>query len=606
MNSTRLFWRIFGLLVVLYLILAIGLVLFVASRQRSMVNETMADRLHEIAILVGEQIAASETISAVELQETVTTLATSTDSRLTIILEDGTVIADSSTDPKTLDNHADRPEIRSAREDGYGTSTRHSDTLEFGMLYVCISKKLEQPLLPTPGPNPESSLPQSQSPLLLIRAAKSTASLDQQITNINRSLWTFAISLATIAGLATWLVTRRVIQPLSRITEAANSIAKGNYETVVDVNRHVSEWGTVATAFNEMQRELQEREEALKANSRRLGTVLASMSEGVIAVSGSGVIQFSNRAAIRLLSLEQQEAIDGRSIFEVVRVPLVRQTLEEVWLTGESKRCEFETRSTPRKILLMRVSRLPAEETKGLVCVIHDMTEIRQLETMRRDFVANVSHELKTPLSSIKAYAETLRLGAINDQKRNVEFVERIESQADRLHQLILDLLHLARVESGQTLYEVTSINVSKVIIASIESFKRLAASREIELTNEMDSELRVSADSEGLRAMVENLISNALRYTQPQGRVSVSCYAEGNYGVVEVTDTGIGIAPEHQQRVFERFYRVDKARSSDLGGTGLGLAIVKHLANSFGGNVTVESKVGRGSSFFVRLPIEN
>jgi two-component system phosphate regulon sensor histidine kinase PhoR len=250
---------------------------------------------------------------------------------------------------------------------------------------------------------------------------------------------------------------------------------------------------------------------------------------------------------------------------------------------------------------------LPGDPCPGVVLVMHDTTELRRLESLRQEFVANVSHELKTPLSSIKAYAETLRNGALDDREASVKFIERIEEQADRLHHLILDMLTLTRIESEQEVFEIVAVPVGEVVDACLDNYRPAADTKRIQLVSEPPQPAcHVQADAEGLREILDNLVDNALKYTPEDGRVVVRWRtAEDSYSaVIEVADTGIGISDEELPRVFERFYRVDKARSRELGGTGLGLAIVKHLAQSFGGGVSVTSCRGQGSTFTVELPL--
>jgi len=236
--------------------------------------------------------------------------------------------------------------------------------------------------------------------------------------------------------------------------------------------------------------------------------------------------------------------------------------------------------------------------------VLNDITDLRQLELMRQDFAANVSHELKTPLASIRAYAETLKMGAINDKEKNVQFVEEIERQADFLNVQIQDLLQIARIESGNHVWDIESVDLNEEIRRCINKFEPLAANGKVELEfTPSDQNPRARADVEGIQTLLGNLVSNALSYTPAGGVVTVAGYYLDDSAVLEVSDTGIGIAPEHHARIFERFYRVDKARSRDKGGTGLGLSIVKHLAQSFGGNVEFESEPGKGTCFRIKLP---
>jgi two-component system phosphate regulon sensor histidine kinase PhoR len=232
------------------------------------------------------------------------------------------------------------------------------------------------------------------------------------------------------------------------------------------------------------------------------------------------------------------------------------------------------------------------------------MTELRRLENLRRELVANVSHELKTPLTAIKGYAETLSMGAVNDPEHNLLFVRRIEEQADRLHELVQDILQIARLETGQESFDIADVPVAEQIEIVARQFADVAAGRQISLTTEPPpGEVCARADEEGVRTILTNLVDNALKYTPAGGRTTIRGIAEDAVVVLEIQDTGIGIAPNDQARIFERFYRADKARSRELGGTGLGLSIVKHLSQAFGGSVSVESQPGKGATFRVTLP---
>ena len=239
------------------------------------------------------------------------------------------------------------------------------------------------------------------------------------------------------------------------------------------------------------------------------------------------------------------------------------------------------------------------------VCPLRDVTELRRLESLRRDFVANVSHELKTPLSSIKAYAETLCQGALEDPVNRLHFVQQIEEQAERLHQLILDVLSLARIESGRQAFEIKAVSLATVVQSCIDRHRDNAGAKQITLECEPRRDaVHVRADAEGVRQILDNLIDNAIKYTPERGRVTIRWHVEEPMGVVQVQDSGIGIAAKDEPRIFERFFRVDVARSRELGGTGLGLSIVKHLAQFFGGTVGFRSEPGAGSTFEVRLPL--
>jgi len=273
--------------------------------------------------------------------------------------------------------------------------------------------------------------------------------------------------------------------------------------------------------------------------------------------------------------------------------------------TLEPQRMEVELESTSDRILGVTTTPLPGDPCPGLVIVLFDMTELRRLESLRQEFVANVSHELKTPLSSIKAYTETLIRGAMDDPEISQTFLMRIEEQAERLHELIMDLISLASIESGNQVFDIVSIELRPFVESCLVDQQKVAETKNIELViEEKEPGIKVKADDEGLHQILGNLINNAIKYTPDQGQITIRWEWESPTTVLlQVQDTGIGIEEKYQARLFERFFRVDKARSRELGGTGLGLSIVKHLVQSFNGTIGVTSKMGEGSTFSVRLP---
>jgi two-component system phosphate regulon sensor histidine kinase PhoR len=363
------------------------------------------------------------------------------------------------------------------------------------------------------------------------------------------------------------------------------------------------EVGVLTGAFDQMQRDLARRLDQIQDNNERLQTVLSSMTEGVLAVGPDNTILLANEAGRQLLSFATPNPI-GRSLLEVTRARPVFEAVSQALATVAPIVTEFESPGPMRRTLSLRAARLPGEPCPGVMIVLHDMTELRRLESLRRELVANVSHELKTPLSAIKGYAETLRLGAVNDQEHNLHFVRRIEEQADRLHELILDILQIARVESGEQSFDLTDVPIAELVEQCADQFAEVAAAKQVELRiHTPAADVTAYADEEGVRTILNNLVDNGIKYTPTGGNVVIRAVAEAATVVLQVEDTGLGIAEKEIDRIFERFYRVDKARSRELGGTGLGLSIVKHLAHAFGGNVSVESQPGRGSTFRVELP---
>ena len=378
----------------------------------------------------------------------------------------------------------------------------------------------------------------------------------------------------------------------------------GKNSIFIGDNANFTGLSDLSVALQTFYRKSRQREKSLKKVGRRLNSVLNNMQEGVIVLNGRNHVVFSNQSSRELLAVCVDDLVN-RSILEIVRNPEIEQAISDCLAGKSDVQTEFETTRGPKKTLMVRVSQMPRKSKAQTMLVLADISNLRQLENMRRDFVANVSHELKTPLASIKAYSETLRRGAINDEANRLNFVNTIEDQANRLHQLIIDLIHLARIEQGKTAFVITEVDLTGIVLERVEAFRDSAADSRITLdVKSPESEIWVRADEEGLQTIIDNLLSNAIRYTPADGVVTVVCSKNENESILQVIDTGIGIAPDQQERVFERFYRVDKARSREKGGTGLGLSIVKHLTQSMEGKITLNSSVGIGSKFSVYLPL--
>lgn len=347
-------------------------------------------------------------------------------------------------------------------------------------------------------------------------------------------------------------------------------------------------------------RELRAQSEAQSVEGARTGelleTVLQALPDAVLAIDARDRLTFANQAAIQLLRLSATTT--GVSLLGLLRDVQLPELLAAARVTGRAGPLEVE--SPDGRLFATGATAL--SDFEGLVVVLHDVSELRRLESVRREFVTNVSHELKTPLTSIKAYAETLLDQTSENAELPRRFLSQILAQADRLHRLILDMISLARIESGQHVRNIGAVDLATVAERSCEQYRTLASSREVALTCDVPSGLLVRAEEEGLGQMLDNLLDNALKYTPGGGRVSIAARCEGPQVLVEIRDTGSGIPQEHLTRIFERFYRVDRARSRELGGTGLGLSIVKHLAQGFGGSVRAQSEVGKGSTFTIQL----
>ena len=588
MWSSRLFWRLFLTYASLTVVAAVVFVVIFLKWQREAVNAEVRQRMRDEAAVLLHVADPSWAASGVPLEELRATwqpkleaLGREVGTRLTLVLADGTVLADSATDARRLENHRDRPEIAEAAEVGVGFSTRGSRSVRVGS---------------------------KAAPRGFVRVALPWTPFEARLQATAQLVWiTATVVLVCTLALAYWLAWR-LVHPLETLTAAVQAIAAGDFVQKVSVTNR-DEIGALAGAFNAMSRELSRRWEQLQAsrrerdeNSELMETVLGSMREGVVVIDTQQRILYANAAAGPLLDLPTIQAV-GRSLFEVARHPRVQQVFEDVLAGRVPERVEYEVPRTSAIVALI-ASPLPGQPPAGAVLVLQNVTELRRLENLRREFVSNVSHELKTPLTTIQAYTETLLDGAIDDANHNREFLKRIDEQAERLHRLILDLLSLARIESAEDAFELSAVPIADAVRLCLEEHQAVASAKGISLVAQPASErVIVWGEEEGLRTVLDNLIDNAIKYTPLGGRVVVRWHIDGRRAVLEVEDTGIGIPQQHQSRIFERFFRVDKARSRELGGTGLGLSIVKHWVQVFGGSVEVRSELGRGSTFTVRIP---
>jgi two-component system phosphate regulon sensor histidine kinase PhoR len=397
------------------------------------------------------------------------------------------------------------------------------------------------------------------------------------------------------------VVARRITAPIAEMTEVAEAMRGGNYERRVAA-RSKNEIGVLGDTLNRLGREVTRQIAALSQERAQLQAIVAGMVEGVLAVDEEDRLLFCNRAAAELLGSAAQDAV-GRRLREVARLADLPKLLAQARRGGPGHQEIVLHHAGAERVLDVHVTRFDGGQTRGLVIVLHDITDLRRLERIRRDFVANVSHELKTPLTSIKGFVETLLGGAIDDQENNVRFLQKIDTHVERLTNLVRDLLSLARIESQEGPLKLRPVDCHSIVREAVARHEVAIKQHGLRCTAELDGKPTVVlGDHEAITQILDNLLDNAVKYTPQAGEIRVRLRRGDGEACIEVEDTGIGIPKSDLDRVFERFYRVDRARSRELGGTGLGLSIVKHLAQAMKGTVRVESELGKGSRFTVCL----
>ncbi|QTH39841.1 HAMP domain-containing protein [Cohnella sp. LGH] len=514
--------------------------------------------------------------------------------RITYIRLDGTVIGDSDHDPLTMNRHLDREEVREALASGTGSSVRYSDTLKERMMYVAI----------------KVSGTEGESDSGIVRLAMSLGDIERSLDRMWLALISALLLLFIVAGAVSYRVALGVTRPLERMTSAAKRMADMDYATRVP-DGGKDEVGELAKALNAMAASLQHQLDEIRSNGDRLQSVLDNMTSGVVMIAPDGKITLYNREAEQLLGSSVRERV-GRSVTEIRQhfelINLIREVLEQPAYVREELTVYYpEERLLEIHIVPMTMG---GDDEQGLLLVLQDVTAIRRLERMRSEFVANVSHELKTPVAAVKGFAETLLAGAMNDEETARSFLTIIQDESDRLNRLIGDILELSKIESRRSPLQFSPIDLPAFLGRMAELLSPEAGKKSIELNVQAEEGLFLEADEDRLGQILMNLLQNGINYTPEGGKVKVTAEVvesgDGEEELVRITvaDTGIGIPKKDVPRIFERFYRVDKARSRSSGGTGLGLSIVKHLTELHRGTIRVESEIGAGSKFILELPL--
>ena len=502
------------------------------------------------------------------------------DARVTIMASDGTVLGDSEEDPAAMENHGDRPEVIQAMAEGTGDDIRRSETLYRDMMYVAAAIEPE---------GEKVGVARVALPLTEINAA---------MGHVNVVIAVGAAIAAVLGILLAFLITRMTVEPIKRLTAVSREMAEGNLDQeITAVSR--DEVGDLSRAFNRMAARLKETMAQVTAERDRIAIVLSSMGDAIFVLDREGRVTMTNTAAEKVLQVPRDAAV-GRHFIEAVRDHEIDALVQQCLATREQRSGLVNMRS--RKLLL-GVIVTPFQEQGGGLVLIQDLTEVRKQETVRRDFMANLSHELRTPIASIKALGETLRDGAVREPAVAEDFLEKIGMEVDRLAQMVQEMGDLSGIESGEAPLKRGPVNIAEVTARVADRLRAQADRAGLQMGVDVAPGLPpVSADEARIEQVLVNLVHNAIKFTPPGGRIGVSARSEGDRLLVSVSDTGVGISEDDLPRVFERFYKADRARAG--GGTGLGLAIARHVVEAHGGRIWVDSVEGRGATFTFSLPI--
>lgn len=577
-----------------FIIVLLG-ILMTSFLYLSLIRSSHLDELENRLISNGRLIEAvimerSGSLNRRDYQSLAITYGDRIASRITFINDQGEVLADSDANPEGIESHYDRPEVQAAYGGEIGRAIRYSSTINQEMFYIAIPVDIQ----------PDN-----------IKVIRLSVNL-QQIKDLNRRLY-YYVGVSMLLGFIASLILafrfiKKLMEPIYEMTEISQGIADGDLKGRVNVVSN-DELGILANNFNHMANRMKEMIDKLSDSNTKFMALLTSIINPIIAVDNKHNIILLNPAAEELFNIKAEEAI-GKHLLEVVRNNQLDEKIKNVFENHRETQMEISISEPAEKILkiytnLIRLEKDPTR-TLGIVALIQDVTEIRKLEKIRSDFVANVSHELKTPLTSISGFVETLKSGAIEDERARARFLDIIDIETERLARLIDDILTLSEIENTHIRGSKQEIYPSEVINEVMELIAPIANSKAIQLTGDIESNLPLfKGNGDWFKQMIINLLDNSIKYTPEGGRVTINTFKKYNNIIISIKDTGIGIPKSELPRLFERFYRVDKARSRKIGGTGLGLAIVKHIVLSLNGKIRVNSEVGKGTEFTIIIPIE-
>ena len=586
----NLFWKLGFAFFALLVAVLLPVDYYAESTLRREYERTGFDQLSAIARIAltsppaASALSANTPVDSPEIRAWVSRISAS-GARITVITAEGLVLADSESDPKTMENHAGRPEIRDAFQKGAGTSIRHSVTVNRDLLYYAVR-------YPVPGGAP-----------VVLRFAMPVRAMDELVWEVRRRVWISSLVMLLVTGAVSLLISRSFSDRVERLQLFSRRVAEGDFRPI-DADPSGDALEGLAVSLNETAARLDRTIRSLTVERNLSAAILGSMAEGVAVVNAGERLLFANQGFAEILELDAPPQ-SGKGLVEVVRQTQLLEAVREVLKGTPRVEAEISTGTLRQRFFAVTVASVRAAENSGAVIVLHDITALRKLERVRRDFVANVTHEFKTPLTSIQGYAETLLDGAINDPQNRIRFLDIILEHARRLARLTDDLLELSKMDADRLDLEIGRLSVSQFVQSCVETTQRSAAEKDLSVSVTLQEPLPdIAADRRRLAEVLQNLLDNAVHYTPCGGKIIVGASTDGDEVTFTVTDTGIGIPKVDQPRIFERFYRVDVARSREVGGTGLGLSIAKHLVEAHGGHIWVESEVGQGSRFHFTVPV--
>ena len=589
MRKRRLLWQIYPSFLLITLISLGGVAWYASASLRKFYIDRTADDLQARAWLaeerVGPLLAAGD---FAQIDAVCKTLGKRADTRLTVVLPDGKVVGDSWESPERMENHADRPEIIDALDGRPGVSLRYSQTIKETLRYAAVPIR------------------RGDKTIGVIRAAIPLSAIDRALyaTGLHIALW--SLLAAAVLTIATLVLSRRIARPLALLNQGAERFARGDLSHRVSIADSL-ELGALAETLNQMAAQLDEKIRHVVRQRNEREAILSGMVEGVLAIDSQERVIRINQAAARLVGVDAARA-EGRTLPEIIRNNELHRLVDGVLASQQPAEAEIALHGAQERTLHVHgtVLRDAREGDVGVLLVLHDVTALKNLERIRRDFVANVSHELRTPVTAIKGFVETLLDGAMDDPEQLQRFLRIVAQQTNRLDAIFEDLLTLSRIEQGAEKAEIALVAapLRPVLEAAVEACRLKAGEKGLRVEVSCDEGLTAAINPPLLEQAVVNLVDNAIKYSAAGQAVAIEAAAGDGDVVIRVRDHGCGIAREHLDRIFERFYRVDPARSRKLGGTGLGLAIVKHIAQLHGGCATVESEAGQGSVFSLHLPL--